>query len=508
FTVPRLPVDAGYLSFTSTASMSLRGSVSSFSSAGRGGLIDINSSSDILINNSGTGGSGGLVLNAGILNSFGAESLLIGGLRSFNANGASVAVNSANVTLDNAGIPLVGKDIILVSREKLTLAENSEIISPQDTLILDALTLGDATLPGSGNGTLVRVSANASGPVSRAGITPSVLPQLDVLSGSVITAGSILLDSTAGTTLAESARLLADDVSLNSGRISIALNNPGTLNPASGLVLGGDALANLQRNTKRLSLLSYSSIDTYGTGIVGSRSFESLSLQAASIRGFNTGGGSVTFSAASIALGNRAASTPLPALSDPLSGSLTFDADRITLGANALRLEGFAQTDLVASGILTESTGSLDTTADLNLFTPLLTGAGASRYEIRSARSLRVSRPATSLPVSLASGFGAELSLQGATASVDSDIVLPSGRLTLRSTSGDLVIAGTASANLILAGTSKTFVDTTRYTSGGTVNLFSDTGSVRLGSAAIIDVSAPVGGGNAGTIAVTASQGA
>ncbi len=506
-TVPRLPVDAGYLSFTSTASMSLRGSVSSLSSAGRGGLIDINSSSDILINTSGTGGSGGLVLNAGILNSFGAESLLIGGLRSFNANGASVAANSSNVTLDNAGAALIGKDIILVSRGKLTLAENSEIISPEDTLALDSFTLGDSAIPGSGNGTLVRVSANASGRVSRAGISTSTLPQLDVLSGSVLTGGSILLDSTAGTSLAESARLLADDVSLNSGRISIVLSNPGALNPASGLVLGGDALANLQSNTKRLALLSYSSIDTYGTGTIGSRSFESLSLQAAAIRGFNTGAGAVNFSAASIALGNRAASAPLPALSGPLSGSLTFDADRIILGANALRLEGFEQTDLVASGILTESTGSLDSTSDLHLITPLLTGAGASNYQIRAIRSLQVSRPATSLPVSLASGFGAELSLQGATTSINSDIVLPSGKLTLRSTSGDLVIAGTASANLLLTGTSKTFVDTIRYTSGGTVNLFSDTGSVRLGAAAAIDVSAPVGGGNAGTIAVTAPQG-
>jgi hypothetical protein len=510
FNVPRLPVDAGYLSFTSTANMSLRGSVSSLSSAGRGGLIDINSSSDILINSSGSGGSGGsggLVLNAGILNSFGAESLLIGGLRSFNGNRTSVAANSSNVTLDNAGSPLVGKDIILVSREKLTLAENSQILSPEDSLPLDVLTLGDSAIPGSGNGTLVRVSANASGRVSRAGISTSILPQLDVLPGSLLTGGSIVLDSTAGATLADSSRLLADDVSINSGRISISLSNPGTLNPASGLVLGGDALANLQGNTKRLSLLSYSSIDTYGAGTIGSRSFESLSLQAAAIRGFNTGGGRVTFSAASIGLGNRAASAPLPALVGPLAGSLAFDADRITLGANALQLEGFAQTDLVASGILTESTGSLDSTGDLRLLTPLLTGAGASKYQIRSVRTLEVSRPAASPPVSLASGFGAELSLQGATVSIDSDIILPSGKLNLRSTTGDLVIAGNASANLLLAGTSKTFVDTIRYTSGGAVNLFSDTGSVRLGSAAAIDVSAPAGGGNAGAISATAPQG-
>ena len=51
FTVPRLPVDAGYLAFSSTSSMTLRGRVSSLApTSGRVSLIDINSSSDIVIN--------------------------------------------------------------------------------------------------------------------------------------------------------------------------------------------------------------------------------------------------------------------------------------------------------------------------------------------------------------------------------------------------------------------------------------------------------------------------
>lgn len=504
--VPRLPVDAGYLSLTATASMILRGDVSAFSSLGRGGLVDINSSSNILINSTGSG-SGGLVLGTDTLNRFNTESLLIGGLRSFDSTGVRVAANSLSVTLDNAGTPLVGKDIILVSREKLTLAENSAITSPEEEITLDPLFLGDSSVSGSGDGALVRVSANASGQVFRSGISSSTLPVLNVLGGSILTGGSLTLDSTSGTNLVQSVRLDAEDVSLNSGRISISLNSPGTLNPGAGLVLGGEALASLQNSAKRLSLLSYSTIDTYGVGTVGSLSFQALSLQAASIRGFNTGEGTVSFAASSLTLGNRASGNVPTALTSPLSGSLTFDAGQITLGSNAILLEGFAQNSLQASGILTESEGSLDSAGNLSLVTPFLTGANASNYRIRTTGALQLTRPAAATLAAISSGFGAALTLQGSNVAINGDISLPSGKLTLHATAGDLVIGEVAAASLQVAGTKSTFVDTIRYTSGGTVNLLSDTGSVRLGTSTSINVSAQAGGGDAGGIQVKAPLG-
>ncbi len=507
--VPRLPLDSGYLSLTATTSMVLRGGVSGLSSSGRGGLIDINSSSDILINSTGIG-SGGLVLSAESLNQFSAESLLIGGLRSFDASGVKVVANSSSITLDNAGTPLIGKDIILVSRGTLTLGENSSIIASQGDLALDSLTLGDPAVAGSGDGVLIRVSANASGQVFRSGVSPSILPNLIILGGSNLSGGSIILDSTAGTNLAQSVVLDADDVALSSGKISIILENPGTIAPSTGLVLGGEAFTSLQSSAKRLALLSYSTIDTYGTGTVGSRSFEALSLQAAAIRGFNTGGGTVSFSAAALTLGNRANGiAPIP-LTAPLSGNLTFDAGQITLGSNSMLLDGFAQNTLQADGIITESQGSLDSAGNLDLFTPLLTGANASKYQIRSNGALQLARPSTTGAESAApidSGFGAALTLSGASVAINSDISLPSGRLTLHATAGDLLIGNLAAANLQVAGTQTTFVDTIRYTSGGTVNLLSDSGSVSMGSLANIDVSAPTGGGDAGLIQVKAPQG-
>jgi filamentous hemagglutinin len=508
FTVPRLPMDAGRLSFTSTTSMTLNGGVISLAASdGRGSLIDINSSSSILINNTGTGGTG-LVLNANTLNSFGAESLLIGGLRSFAESGVSVAANTSSLTLDNAGTPLFGKDIILVSRTGLTLAEDSTITSAIGDLALDSIVLGNSTTQGSGNGALVRVSANASGGVARAGVSLPNSADLTIQPEVTLGGGSIVLDSTSATHLADSARLSATDVSLSSGQISIALNNPGTLNPTTGLILSGDALASLQLSAKRLALLSYSTIDAYGAGTVGTRDSGSLSLQAAAIRGFNTGSTPVIFASPELLLGNSANAAASAAPATVVGSSLIFDADLIRLGTGDLRSEGFAETSLTATGaILTESRGSLNAAGTLDLATPLLTGAATSNYQVISNGLLHLSQPLVTKPMPFPGGLGADLTLQGSEVRINGDITLPSGFLTLRATSGDVVIGGAADARINLAGSSKTFIDVIRYTSGGTLNLVAENGSALIASAATMDVSALAGGGNAGAIRVQTPAG-
>lgn len=506
FAVPRLPIDAGYLSFTANSAMAINGAVRSTApTGGRGSLIDINSPVDILINATGLGGGAGtLVLDANILNGFQAESLLIGGLRTLGSGGASVTVNAGNLTLDNAGAALVGSDIILVAKEELTLAAGAEIDGSDGSGAAGRIIIGDDATAGSGNGTLVRVSSASSAPVSRFGVADSTLPNLMLGVGADLRGGSITLDATSGTDLDPAARLLADSVSLSSGRIGILLDNPGTPEASNGLILSGLALQSLQTSAKRLALLSYSSIDVYGTGQVGSRTFDQLALQSAAIRGFNNGGGTATFSAANLIIenpANRAASAPLAGL----AGSLLFDADRITLGQNAVRIDGVAETGLNAdSRILVSGVGSFSTAGNLALAAPLVTGADASNHRIAADGALRLTRSATGTAPA-ADGLGAKLALEGGTLEVDSDIVLSSGELTLRATSGDLVVGDSAFVDL--RGTSRQFIDVTRHTSGGTLNLTADQGSARVAANALLDVSAPAGGGNAGQIHVSTPLG-
>ncbi len=128
--VPRLPIDAGHLILQATRSMSVQGEVLAQANANaRGGLVDIASPNDIVIAGpKAVLHSGALVLDATQLSSFGAESLLVGGVRQIGAGGTSVIVKTGNITVDNAGAPLTGSDVILVANAKLTLAPGASVI--------------------------------------------------------------------------------------------------------------------------------------------------------------------------------------------------------------------------------------------------------------------------------------------------------------------------------------------------------------------------------------------
>ncbi|MBL9155242.1 MAG: filamentous hemagglutinin family protein [Verrucomicrobiales bacterium] len=513
FTPPRLPVDSGYLAFSATAAMAIAGEVlSTPPRGGRGSLIDISSPIDIVINADGSGGlPGTLTLAASKLSGFNAESLLIGGLRTFgtgaNAGTATVNVTTGNITVNNAGSPLSGTDMILAAKGAITLAPGAEIHGT-GSADLDRLIIGDAAVAGSGDGSLLRVAGSQDAPVTRLGVGNSILPAMNIGAGASLTGGSLTVDSTFATNLNPTATLTAPTMALNSGQISVQLNNPGALNPTVGLVLSGQALASLQDSARDLSLLSYSTFDVYGNGSVGSRNLDRLAIQAGAIRGFNTGGGTATFTARDLLLENTTGRTVTALPVNPLNGKLAFDANQITLGANALRVERFATVEMSAdTRLITTGTGSFSTTGALDLITPVITGAGASRHSLTSGTALRLIRPAGASPGTAVGGLGADLTLQGSTLEANSDILLPSGRLTLRATTGALSVGNLAPARIDLAGVSRGFLDVTRDTDGGTVNLEADNGSITLGANATIDVSAPATGGNAGAINVRAPNG-
>ena len=104
-------------------------------------------------------------------------------------------------------------------------------------------------------------------------------------------------------------------------------------------------------------------------------------------------------------------------------------------------------------------------------------------------------------------GLGANLTISGASLSVDTNISLPSGQLTLHATNGDLVIGSASPSTLDVSGTAQTFFDLVKYTSGGQINLIADNGAVNVDSGGTINIAAQSGGGNAGTLSVSAPNG-
>lgn len=502
---PRLPIDSGRLVFAAENTLDIAGSVSATPlSGGRGSEIDISSSLDIRIAGIGSAPTAGtLTLDAGALSRFGAASLLIGGRRTATEEGSQVTTTTRNLTVDNGGAPLTGADLVLVARENLTLAAGAEISSTAGVAAGSAVTLslGSDATAGSGDGTMLRVASTTAAPVARTGVSTSATPQLVIGGNARISGGSVLLDSSAGTAIAESATISAGALGLNSGRISLVLDEAADASAAGGLILSGAALDVALGSANSLSLLSYSTIDLFGAGTVGSADFKSLSITAPALRRF--GSGDVVFAAADIRLDNttrRAAPVPLTA---PASGGLVFDARSLVIGDGQLDIQGF---DLVRLDASTQfrlaGSGGLATSGDLELSTPVVSAATGATQILNAADDLRL-LGAVASGTAFSPGLGGVLTLRGDDVTLAGAVRLPSGRVIAEAREGDVTVNGI----LDVAGTAQVFFDQTKVTSGGSILLSAGQGSVRIGGDATLDLSAPTSAGRAGTLEVFAPRG-
>ena len=525
---PLLPIDAGQLVLAATQSMNIDGSVLSQTPVGGlGSEVDIASPSNIVIGNADTTAAPGmLVLDAANLSAFGADSLLIGGYRTSTNLGTQVTVTTDDVTVDNPGEALSGPDVILVANQALTV-DPGAVVQQAGTLSSPAQTLllGNASVAGSGDGALLRVTSDATAQVSRSGVNSSDISSLTVGADATIAGAGVTLNSTSGASIDPTAGLSGTSISIAAGQIILVLDNS---QPTSGLVLSGTALANIQASTKSLSLLSYSSIDIYedGNGTIGAAlsssgtyQVQSLTLDASEIRGFD--GGTVTIDAQNVTLDNSTGQTA-PALASG-TGNLVVNAATINLGGgagvNTLNVDGYSNVGLNASSELelqvtpsnaADSSGnsipgsaSLAASGNLQITTPIITGATGANQTISAAGILAIDSGAGGSTSTPSGGLGATLNLIGANVTEDSTIQLASGNISIDATSGDLVIGG----KLDVDGRAESYHDLTEYTPGGRIELSSNNGSVDLNAGTTVSVAAPSGGGNAGSLSVSAPDG-
>ncbi len=502
--VQRLPIDSGHLLFDATETMSIFGSLTSQApTGGRGGLVDISSPVDILLAGPGVSGTPNeLVLDASAISAFGAESLLIGGIRHTTADGTAVTVTTNNIMVDNAGAPLTGPDIILVANQNLTLAPNSDIEQHGSLTSADSLFLGSSDVAGSGNGVLLRVSADPLAQIARMGVTSSDVPHEVIGVNALISGVSVTLDSTSATSLDPRAVLSASAVNLGSGQISIQLPNGSVPQGTSGLILAGVALQNLQ-SINALSLLSYSSIDIYGTGTITAAN--SLALHAGEIRGFNHGG-TIDLRGNTIMLDNLA-NAVVPGPGPTQNGTLRFDAATIQFGENQLAIDQFANVIVNASkNVLLQNKGGTAIEGNLTISAPIIVADNRAAQTISASGAVNLQSIAGPMPAP-SSSLGASLTISGASVTDNIDILLPSGSVTLHATTGNVVVGNHSGGTIDVGGTAQTFFDLVKYTSGGLVSLVADNGSVNIAAAASIDVGAQTGGGDAGTLAVSAPNG-
>ncbi|AYV47984.1 hypothetical protein C1707_17915 [Caulobacter flavus] len=141
----------------------------------------------------------------------------------------------------------------------------------------------------------------------------------------------------------------------------------------------------------------------------------------------------------------------------------------------------------------------------LNITTPLLTGLAASKMHYKAGEAIVLAAPAgASAPAASAPQLGAEVRMTAGRITADTAIALPSGRLVLTATDGDIVLGD--KARIDMSGKAADFFDETRYGWGGDVDLASAHGDVRMAAGSTIDLSADYN--HAGSLKVTALEGA
>ncbi len=499
----RLPVDAGYLALHGNSALQAAGNVlTARPDGGRGSAIDVSSFASIyVVGGNGVAPSGAaVVLSGATLNSWGAESLLIGGVRR-RTNGATVVeVRTSDLILDNPGASLSAPDVTLASRVGLTLSAGSSVVAT-GTLseAADVFTI-------TGNGALLRTAVRGGAAVTRTGVTSANTALLTVGAGGRIAGGSVTLDSTFGTNLHPTMQIEAQTLALNGGQISILFDPPsavltGSVVNPNHLTLSGQLLETVQRS-QSLSLRSYRTIDFYGSGTFGSPGLGSLALSAAGIRGYDQAGGTVFIRAGDV-LFERSADAVALAAPAATSGALQVEAQTVRLGANAFSVAGYSDVFLSATGgLLGEGAGSFTTPGNLTITAPVITGARGSSHEVTATGALVLERGGG--VASVQGGLGAGFTFTGASVFANTDILLPSGLITLRARTGDVTVGGALRAD----GTSQAFYDLIRFSDAGAITLTADAGDVELLAGSLVSAAAHAAGGDAGSVTVAATQGA
>lgn len=495
--VTRLPQDSGYLRVQGNDYLRLDGTMSARPTGlGRGAWADIATDANIVVADTVAHGETGAALSASQIGSFGFESFLLGGNRVGNA----ISVRSDRIIIDNPETALAVPDLIIAAKETVEIAPGSQLAA---TGFVSETT---QPLMVSGDGVTVRVSNADNSLVQRTGnITADPGVSLLVGAGSVIAGASVTLDSTASFQLDPYASVSANALNLGSGQISIVTNALGS--DLDGgivdghLVIQGEAL-DLFASLTELSLTSYSSIDLYGTGLLGGDNLRSLTLASGGLRAFDAASEGMSISAGTIRLANPSGVEALPDYLLP-SGTLSLAANLVELGQNNFKFGGYDQVFVTApGGVMARGSGSLNAAGSLTIETSLLAAADKSAYRIEAEEALNVAASIEGETI-VEPGLGGKLVLAGSAVNVGAPVVLPAGSLSISAGEGDVVVTGV----LDVSGVKREIFDVARYVDGGQISLSSMLGTVILEQGSSVSVAADAGGGNAGSLEIRSPGG-
>ncbi|NVO13596.1 MAG: filamentous hemagglutinin family protein [Rhodoplanes sp.] len=498
---PRLPMDGGAVVLQATQTLILDGQLRSQAVAGGiGGLVDIAGTKIAVVNGDHRNDAdlaGYLVVDSAALSNYHAASLLIGGTRAVDPAGTRITVMAGSIIVRNdGGAPLSGPEIMLAATGSIAVDAGSAVVAQGDI----AARAGDLVIApvsaSSDYGALIRVSNGGAINVIRQNVVTSTGGLVTIGAGARLAGGkALLIDATRNTALSSSAQVSGDALTLSSGRIGLG-------GGGGGLVLSAQNLAQLS-STRTLTLRSYSTIDLFASLNFGDSGVGDVVLDAAGLVGY--GSNSVAIAADKITLKNSSATLVEPTGTG--SGTLAFHAGELVLGVGNKAIRGFNAVMLSGTRrIVGEGNGALDAAAAaVALVAPVVTGRGGAYQSVTTLGALSVSGGGLGDLTDSGQSLGARLAFTGGHVTVDGRILAPGGAVDLTATSGDVVVEDGAIVDV--GGFGKRFYDVVAYADAGRVSLTAIGGSVRVAAGATIDLQADDNGGNAGTLAVTATGG-
>ncbi|MBO9356986.1 hypothetical protein GG851_23600 [Bordetella petrii] len=521
---PRLARDGGAVVFEATDSLLLDGRLASQPDAGgRGGLVDIAARKIAIIgagrDADGLRADGYLIVDAAGLSGFGAGSLLVGGARTGTALGLALDISASDVLLRNdADSALTSPEVILAATERVDVDDGSVlrsrgdfagtasdlVMTPQEAAVWDDNGTGNdpsddfISTPARDWGALVRVSSGPAVQVLREGVDTS-RGRMRIGAGALLDgAGALLVDATDTTAMAAGARLSGAAMSVSSGRIGIG--------GGQGLVLDEAAVAQLSR-TQVLTLRSYGSLDFHRSLDLGAAGLASVVLDATALQGH--GAKDVRVTAERLVLQNTGAAADTDGGG---RGRLTLQAGELVLGEGSKRIAGFGSVTLAAAQhILGQGSGRLDAgQAALTLAAPVLSGMDGASQDLRTEGrlALRQAGAAPDEAALLAYGqgsLGVRLQLSGQGVDLAMPVLALGGSISVDAGTGNLHMG--PQGRLMAGGLALPFYDVTEYADAGSVSLATRGGTVDLRAGSVVDVAAHPGGGQGGSLSLSATEG-
>lgn len=486
----RSPIDAGILSIRADNSLNLSGAMVPGNQLGLGSELDIVSDAIAIVDRADYTPDGGVQLIAQQLESFGADSYLIGGRREVTEEGLLVYSTSDEVILAE-GASLSGPEIMLTA-DQVVLEEGASL-SSQDTRSGVSRTVilaeDDSSENINGDAAFVGVSNNAL-ILQREGVSGSNEGVLHIAENTKLSAQGSIVADVAGDfdfsgdfNLGESGLL-----GLGSSEVHLGETEGKDL---SGLILSNELLTGLKNVNLRIrsdnELVAHGELkDENGSGL----KFRTLDLDARTLLGEAQDGRAIVVNAEQLRLSNSSGS----AMSDSEqldSGVLELVAQEIEFADGEFAVDGYSEVALnAAKKVVLDGAGIFSTDSNLNVTTPLLTSNAGSDYAIQAqGADLAIESAGAVAQTSEESGLGAQLSLLGENVLVDTAMVLSSGVVSVFA-ENDVVLGENALVDV--SGLQRDFGTYQVVTAGGAISLFSESGDVVLESGSIMDISTPV----------------